>query len=451
MLMPNLPRLRAPITALCLLAAGFAQAESGAYLKLSGIEGVHRTDPYRGWSEVQGLNFKISREVVRRRVVVELNVRDRDVASFAAEAQARIREEIRLPAGYYIKWGGQMVRGRPLEETRFQLVADGPGGLATVAQLRLSGAYLTGLSLNGGEFSGALSVDGFGFGHKAFDGKGSLGAQQDTGYDFSDAHYDAKLSTPFGGYAYRGKPFGPGGTAADNSIFVRHDQANEGGASRVKGYENWSEVSGMSWSASASFGLGGGGGGSVVGRAEAGELVWLQGLDNAAFQGLDDLFGSQENDELVMEFVRHTQAGPVTFMQLVFRDFQFNEWGLQGGSVQQGLSFGSVVQTVWAIGLDGKRGAPTSIGWDVLENKLLAGARPVGPADGFGNGGLNGSVSAVPEPQGALMPAAGCRPAWPARPAPRTYRPRAGWPGRSSGSRSRCCRRPEGRCAPGSR
>jgi hypothetical protein len=94
-------------------------------------------------------------------------------------------------------------------------------------------------------------------------------------------------------------------------------------------------------------------------------------------------------------------------MQLVFRDFQFNEWGLQGGSVQQGLSFGSVVQTVWAIGLDGKRGAPTSIGWDVLENKLLAGARPVGPADGFGNGGLNGSVSAVPEPQGALMLAAG--------------------------------------------
>ena len=213
MLMPNLPRLRAPITALCLLAAGFAQAESGAYLKLYGIEGVHRTDPYRGWSEVQGLNFKISREVVPR--------------------------------------GGAFDLGKPEISAVGWTQAVGPGGLATVAQLRLSGAYLTGLSLNGGEFSGALSVDGFGFGHKAFDGKGSLGAQQDTGYDFSDAHYDAKLSTPFGGYAYRGKPFGPGGTAADNSIFVRHDQANEGGASRVKGYENWSEVSGMSWSASA--------------------------------------------------------------------------------------------------------------------------------------------------------------------------------------------------------
>jgi cobalt-zinc-cadmium resistance protein CzcA len=49
---------------------------------------------------------QISREAVRRRVVVELNVRDRDVASFAAEAQARLRD-VQLPAGYYIKWGGQ--------------------------------------------------------------------------------------------------------------------------------------------------------------------------------------------------------------------------------------------------------------------------------------------------------------------------------------------------------
>jgi cobalt-zinc-cadmium resistance protein CzcA len=50
---------------------------------------------------------QISREAVRRRVVVELNVRDRDVASFAADAQARLRNAVTLPAGYYIKWGGQ--------------------------------------------------------------------------------------------------------------------------------------------------------------------------------------------------------------------------------------------------------------------------------------------------------------------------------------------------------
>ncbi|OGW93352.1 MAG: cation transporter, partial [Nitrospirae bacterium RIFCSPLOWO2_12_FULL_63_8] len=50
---------------------------------------------------------QISREAVRRRIVVELNVRGRDVASFVAEAQDRIRRQVQLPAGYYIRWGGQ--------------------------------------------------------------------------------------------------------------------------------------------------------------------------------------------------------------------------------------------------------------------------------------------------------------------------------------------------------
>jgi cobalt-zinc-cadmium resistance protein CzcA len=34
-------------------------------------------------------------------------VRGRDSASFVAEAQDRIRREVQLPAGYYIRWGGQ--------------------------------------------------------------------------------------------------------------------------------------------------------------------------------------------------------------------------------------------------------------------------------------------------------------------------------------------------------
>jgi cobalt-zinc-cadmium resistance protein CzcA len=50
---------------------------------------------------------QISREAVRRRIVVEANVRGRDVASFVAEARDRIRREVQLPAGYYIRWGGQ--------------------------------------------------------------------------------------------------------------------------------------------------------------------------------------------------------------------------------------------------------------------------------------------------------------------------------------------------------
>lgn len=50
---------------------------------------------------------QISRESVRRRIVVEANVRGRDVASFVNEANARIARDVKLPAGYYLDWGGQ--------------------------------------------------------------------------------------------------------------------------------------------------------------------------------------------------------------------------------------------------------------------------------------------------------------------------------------------------------
>jgi cobalt-zinc-cadmium resistance protein CzcA len=50
---------------------------------------------------------QISREAVRRRIVVEANVRSRDVASFVKEASARISREVQLPSGYYLRWGGQ--------------------------------------------------------------------------------------------------------------------------------------------------------------------------------------------------------------------------------------------------------------------------------------------------------------------------------------------------------
>lgn len=49
----------------------------------------------------------ISREAVRRRTNVEANVRGRDLASFVGEAQSRVLEQVKLPPGYVIKWGGQ--------------------------------------------------------------------------------------------------------------------------------------------------------------------------------------------------------------------------------------------------------------------------------------------------------------------------------------------------------
>jgi cobalt-zinc-cadmium resistance protein CzcA len=50
---------------------------------------------------------QISREDTRRRIVVELNVRGRDIGSFVKDAQAAIDREIKLPASYYLRWGGQ--------------------------------------------------------------------------------------------------------------------------------------------------------------------------------------------------------------------------------------------------------------------------------------------------------------------------------------------------------
>jgi cobalt-zinc-cadmium resistance protein CzcA len=55
---------------------------------------------------VDGPN-QISRENGKRRVVVQANVRGRDISSVVGDAQAAIAKEVRLPAGAYLEWGGQ--------------------------------------------------------------------------------------------------------------------------------------------------------------------------------------------------------------------------------------------------------------------------------------------------------------------------------------------------------
>lgn len=55
---------------------------------------------------VDGPN-QISRENGKRRVVVQANVRGRDVGSVVEDARAAIAGEVRLPAGSYLEWGGQ--------------------------------------------------------------------------------------------------------------------------------------------------------------------------------------------------------------------------------------------------------------------------------------------------------------------------------------------------------
>lgn len=57
--------------------------------------------------EISEAPNQISREDGKRRVVVTVNVRGRDLGSFVKEAQSKIKEGLRLPPNYWIGWGGQ--------------------------------------------------------------------------------------------------------------------------------------------------------------------------------------------------------------------------------------------------------------------------------------------------------------------------------------------------------
>lgn len=50
---------------------------------------------------------QISRDNNQRRIVIQANIRGRDMGGFVKEAQQRIEKEVKLPAGYFVTWGGQ--------------------------------------------------------------------------------------------------------------------------------------------------------------------------------------------------------------------------------------------------------------------------------------------------------------------------------------------------------
>ena len=67
------------------------------YLPLEALAQIHLAE---------GPN-QISRENAKRRLVVQVNVRGRDIASFVSDAQLVLDEQLDLPEGYWIEWGGQ--------------------------------------------------------------------------------------------------------------------------------------------------------------------------------------------------------------------------------------------------------------------------------------------------------------------------------------------------------
>jgi cobalt-zinc-cadmium resistance protein CzcA len=93
----------------------------------------------------------IQRDWGERRIIVQTNVRGRDIGSFVKEAQERIGREIALPVGYTVEWGGQFEHLQRAEQRLYVVV---PLALTLILSL----LYLTFRSLRDAVmiFSGVL-------------------------------------------------------------------------------------------------------------------------------------------------------------------------------------------------------------------------------------------------------------------------------------------------------
>jgi heavy metal efflux system protein len=111
---------------------------------------------------------QISRETGKRRVVVTLNVRGRDLGSFLADAQRAVRSELKLKEGYYVTWGGQFENLQRASQ-RLTIVVPVALGLiflllyTTFGSIKQAGLIFTGvpLAVTGGII--ALAVRGMPF------------------------------------------------------------------------------------------------------------------------------------------------------------------------------------------------------------------------------------------------------------------------------------------------
>jgi len=73
-----------------------SDTEKPVYLQLSEVASI----------EVAPGANQFSRENGKRNVVITANVRDRDIGSYVAEAKQRIEQEVKIPSGYWVNWGG---------------------------------------------------------------------------------------------------------------------------------------------------------------------------------------------------------------------------------------------------------------------------------------------------------------------------------------------------------
>ncbi|MCH7839765.1 MAG: efflux RND transporter permease subunit [Planctomycetes bacterium] len=64
----------------------------------------------------------VSREDAQRRIVVQCNVRGRDMGGFVEEARQAVESGVKLPAGYFVTWGGQFENQQRAQRTLMVVV-----------------------------------------------------------------------------------------------------------------------------------------------------------------------------------------------------------------------------------------------------------------------------------------------------------------------------------------
>ncbi len=113
------PRWRQNVEQLCALKV---QDPQGRQIPLSQLADIRTED---GPAE-------INRHATRRRLLIQCNVRGRDLGGFVADAQRAVQKNIQLPAGYSLEWGGQF---RNLQQASQRLMIAVPVALLLIFSL----------------------------------------------------------------------------------------------------------------------------------------------------------------------------------------------------------------------------------------------------------------------------------------------------------------------------
>ncbi|GBQ95234.1 efflux RND transporter permease subunit [Asaia lannensis] len=91
----------------------FRDTATATQARIAGLQ-IRREDG-QGWVLLRDVariavdegSARVDRDSLHRRVIVQANVRGRDVRSFVSEAQRKVGQEMVLPSGYRLEWSGQ--------------------------------------------------------------------------------------------------------------------------------------------------------------------------------------------------------------------------------------------------------------------------------------------------------------------------------------------------------